>query len=102
MRIQLPFEQRLNPYVDVGMEFHYFFARKVMFVRYASALVGLPGGFGTLDELFEALVLIQTDKVRHFPVVLVGTEYWGGLLGWLRGTVPTPARSDRTTSTCSR
>jgi uncharacterized protein (TIGR00730 family) len=84
LNIELPHEQGLNPYVDVGLTFHYFFARKVMFVRYACAFVGLPGGFGTLDELFECLVLIQTEKVRHFPVVLVGTEYWGGLVDWLR------------------
>ena len=75
--IELPHEQRLNPYVDLGVEFHYFFARKTMFVKYADAFVILPGGFGTLDELFEALTLIQTGKVRHFPVVLVGH----GLLG---------------------
>jgi uncharacterized protein (TIGR00730 family) len=87
LNIELPFEQHANRYVDLAMEFHYFFARKVMFVRYASGFVGLPGGFGTFDELFEALVLIQTDKVRHFPVVLVGTDYWAGLLAWLRETV---------------
>jgi uncharacterized protein (TIGR00730 family) len=84
LNIELPHEQGLNPYVDVGLTFHYFFARKVMFVRYACAFVGLPGGFGTLDELFECLVLIQTEKVSHFPVVLVGTAYWGGLIDWLR------------------
>jgi uncharacterized protein (TIGR00730 family) len=84
LNIELPHEQGLNPYVDVGLTFHYFFARKVMFVRYACAFVGLPGAFGTLDELFECLVLIQTEKVRHFPVVLVGTRYWGGLVDWLR------------------
>jgi uncharacterized protein (TIGR00730 family) len=82
--IELPHEQSLNMYVDLGVEFHYFFARKTMFVKYASAFVILPGGFGTLDELFEALTLIQTGKVRHFPVVLVGTAYWQGLLDWLR------------------
>ena len=82
--IELPNEQTLNPYVDLGVEFHYFFARKTMFVKYADAFVILPGGFGTLDELFEALVLIQTGKVRDFPVVLVGTRYWGGLVKWLR------------------
>jgi uncharacterized protein (TIGR00730 family) len=85
--IELPQEQGLNPYVDLGVEFRYFFARKVMFVKYADAFVILPGGFGTLDELFEALTLIQTDKIRHFPVILVGTEYWRGLLDWVR-TVP--------------
>ena len=85
--IELPHEQSLNPYVDLGVEFRYFFARKTMFVKYADAFVILPGGFGTLDELFEALTLIQTGKVRHFPVVLVGTAYWQGLLDWARGTL---------------
>ena len=84
LNIELPFEQGLNPYLDIGLEFHYFFARKVMFVRYSGAFVELPGGYGTLDELFEALTLIQTKKIRFFPVVLVGTEYWSGLVGWLR------------------
>jgi uncharacterized protein (TIGR00730 family) len=83
LNIELPFEQGLNPYCDIALEFHYFFTRKVMFVRYASAFVGLPGGFGTLDELFEALTLIQTEKIRHFPVVLVGSDYWSGLLDWI-------------------
>jgi uncharacterized protein (TIGR00730 family) len=82
--IELPHEQALNPYVDLGVEFRYFFARKTMFVKYADAFVILPGGFGTLDELFEALTLIQTGKVRHFPVVLVGSRYWRGLLAWMR------------------
>jgi uncharacterized protein (TIGR00730 family) len=82
--IELPHEQGLNPYVDLGVEFRYFFARKTMFVKYADAFVIMPGGFGTLDELFESLTLIQTGKVRDFPVVLVGTEYWRGLLDWLR------------------
>ena len=84
LNIELPFEQGVNPYVDLPLEFHYFFTRKVMFVRYASAFVVLPGGFGTLDELFEALTLIQTAKVRHFPVVLMGSDYWSGLVGWVR------------------
>ena len=82
--IELPFEQGMNPYVDLPLEFHYFFTRKVMFVRYASAFVVLPGGFGTLDELFEALTLIQTGKVHHFPIVLVGSAFWGDLTGWMR------------------
>jgi uncharacterized protein (TIGR00730 family) len=82
--IELPHEQSLNEYVDLGVEFRYFFVRKTMFVKYAEAFVILPGGFGTLDELFEALTLIQTGKVRDFPVVLVGTEYWRGLLDWMR------------------
>ena len=81
--IDLPFEPGLNPYVDLPLQFHYFFARKVMFVRYASAFVVFPGGFGTLDELFEALTLIQTRKIRHFPVVLIGGDYWRGLIEWL-------------------
>jgi uncharacterized protein (TIGR00730 family) len=84
LNIELPFEQALNPYVDLGLTFHYFFTRKVMFVRYACAFVVLPGGFGTLDELFEALTLIQTDKIRHFPVVLAEPPYWDGLLDWMR------------------
>lgn len=85
LNIELPFEQRPNPYLDLSLDFHYFFARKVMFVRYASAFVVLPGGFGTLDELFEVLVLVQTDKVHDFPVVLVGSDFWGGLVDWIGG-----------------
>jgi len=83
--IELPMEQGMNDWVRTGLEFHYFFTRKVMFVRYASAFVVYPGGFGTLDELFEALTLRQTEKIRHFPVVLVGSEFWGGLVDWLSG-----------------
>jgi len=82
--IELPFEQGLNEYVDLGMEFRYFFVRKVMFVKYAEGFVIFPGGFGTLDELFEALTLIQTGKVEHFPVVLYGSEYWEGMMRWIR------------------
>jgi uncharacterized protein (TIGR00730 family) len=82
--IELRREQPLNPYVDVSMTFRYFFARKLMFVRYASAFVVLPGGFGTLDELFEALTLVQTGKIHEFPVVLIGTEHWSGLMTWIR------------------
>jgi uncharacterized protein (TIGR00730 family) len=85
--IELPQEQSLNPYVDLAIEFRYFFARKTMFVKYADAFVIMPGGFGTLDELFEALTLIQTGRIRHFPVVLVGSEYWSGLLTWARETL---------------
>ena len=85
--IELPHEQSLNRYVDLGVEFRYFFARKTMFVKYADGFVILPGGFGTLDELFEAITLIQTGKVRHFPVVLVGRAYWSGLLDWIRATL---------------
>jgi uncharacterized protein (TIGR00730 family) len=84
VNIELPFEQAPNPFQDIALSFHYFFTRKVMFVRYAQAFVVLPGGFGTLDELFEALVLIQTRKIEDFPVILVGTAFWGGLLAWLR------------------
>jgi uncharacterized protein (TIGR00730 family) len=84
LNIELPFEQGLNPYCDIGLEFHYFFTRKIMFVRYASGFVAFPGGFGTLDETFEALTLIQTGKIRHFPVMLVGTDYWAGLIDWIR------------------
>ena len=85
--IELPFEQAMNDWVDVGIVFRYFFARKTMFVKYARGFVVLPGGFGTLDELFEALTLVQTRKVTRFPVVLVGTEYWGGLIDWLRSSL---------------
>jgi uncharacterized protein (TIGR00730 family) len=85
--IELPHEQGMNKYVDLGVEFRYFFARKTMFVKYADGFVILPGGFGTLDELFESLTLIQVGKVRHFPVVLVGRAYWAGLLDWIRGTL---------------
>lgn len=84
LNIELPFEQAPNPYQTLELTFHYFFTRKVMFVRYACAFVVFPGGFGTLDELFEAIVLIQTDKVADFPVVLIGTAFWGGLLDWVR------------------
>ncbi len=85
--IELPFEQELNEWVDVGITFRYFFVRKTMFVKYAQAFVILPGGFGTLDELFEALTLVQTGKVTRFPVILFGTEYWAGLLAWIRDTM---------------
>jgi uncharacterized protein (TIGR00730 family) len=82
--IELPHEQSINPYVDLGVEFRYFFARKVMFVKYADGFVILPGGFGTMDELFEALTLIQTGKIRGFPVILVGTAFFGGLVEWIQ------------------
>ena len=82
--VELPHEQSLNDYVDLGVDFRYFFARKTMFVKYADAFVILPGGVGTLDELFEALTLIQTGKIEHFPVILVGHEYWSGLIDWMR------------------
>jgi len=92
--IELPNEQALNPYLDIGLRFRHFFARKVMFVRYASAFVIAPGGYGTLDELFEALTLIQTRTIRHFPVILLGPGQWRGLLDWLRSTVLAEARID--------
>jgi hypothetical protein len=85
--IELPFENGLNEWVDIGMNFRYFFTRKTMFVKYAQGFVVMPGGFGTLDELFEALTLAQTRKVTSFPVVLFGTSYWGGLFDWLRETM---------------
>ncbi len=84
LNIELPFEQGANPYADLPLRFHYFFTRKVMFVRYAVGFVVFPGGFGTLDETFEALTLIQTGKVRHFPVLLVGRDWWAGLIEWVR------------------
>ena len=84
--IELPFESGLNQWVDKGINFRYFFARKTMFVKYSQGFVVLPGGLGTLDELFEALTLVQTQKVTSFPIVLIGTAYWEGLLGWLRET----------------
>src|SRR5215217_7645520 len=85
--IELPHEQGMNPYVDLELNFHYFFTRKVMFVRYASGFVVFPGGFGTLDELFEAATLRQTQKIRYFPIVLFDSAYWGGLIDWLRSSV---------------
>jgi uncharacterized protein (TIGR00730 family) len=85
--IELPFESGLNPHVELGVNFRYFFVRKTMFVKYSQGFVVLPGGFGTFDELFEALTLVQTRKVTSFPIVLVGRDYWSGLLDWLRDTV---------------
>jgi len=87
LNIELPFEQDLNPYADLKIHFRYFFVRKTMFVKYAQAFVIFPGGFGTLDELFESLTLIQTGKIRDFPLVLFGSKYWKGLLDWLAGSV---------------
>ncbi len=83
LNIELPFEQGGNGYCDISLDFHYFFARKVMFVRYASGFVVFPGGYGTMDELWEALTLIQTGKITEFPVILVGTDYWRGLVDWV-------------------
>ena len=90
--IELPFEQESNRFVDVSIDFRYFFVRKTMFVKYAEAFVIFPGGFGTMDELFESLTLIQTEKVRHFPLVLFGKEYWAGLLDWLTNTMVADAK----------
>jgi uncharacterized protein (TIGR00730 family) len=87
LNIELPFEQHLNPWVDLSVDFRYFFARKTMLVKYAQAFVILPGGFGTMDELFEAMTLIQTGKVQNFPVVLIDKAYWQGLIDWLRNTM---------------
>lgn len=84
LNIELPFEQFANPYLDVALTFRYFFARKVCFVRYARGFVVLPGGFGTLDELFEAVTLVQTHKITRFPIVLLGSDYWSGLIDWIR------------------
>jgi hypothetical protein len=90
--IELPFEQGMNDWVDLGVDFRYFFARKTMFVKYAQGFIVLPGGYGTFDELFEALCLVQTKKVTSFPVVLIGTAYWSGLVNWLRQTVVTAGK----------
>ncbi|MBW2282433.1 MAG: TIGR00730 family Rossman fold protein [Deltaproteobacteria bacterium] len=87
LNIKLPFEQAANTFADTVIEFDYFFARKVMFVKYACALICLPGGFGTLDETFECLTLKQTGKMKDFPVILVGSEYWGGLVDWIRAQI---------------
>ena len=84
MNIQLPFEQKPNPYANIHLHYKYFFIRKVMFVKYAVAYVIMPGGFGTMDELFEALTLIQTKKIKSFPLILMGSDYWRGLLDWLK------------------
>ena len=85
--IELPFEQGMNKWVDIGINFRYFFVRKTMFVKYAQGFIVLPGGFGTMDELFEAITLAQTGKVTSFPIVLIGKDYWGGLVDWLRDTM---------------
>ena len=85
--IELPFESGINQYVDMGINFRYFFARKTMFVKYAQGFIALPGGFGTFDEIFEAITLVQTQKVTSFPIVAIGTSYWGGMVTWLRDVV---------------
>ena len=87
LNIELPLEQKPNPYTNITLNFRYFFVRKVMFVKYAVAYIILPGGFGTLDELLESITLIQTKKIRPFPVILVGSEYWRGFLDWMKGVV---------------
>ena len=87
MNIVLPFEQKPNDYSNIKLEFKYFFIRKVMFVKYANAYIIMPGGFGTMDELFEAVTLIQTHRIKPFPVILVGTDYWSGLLEWIKATL---------------
>jgi uncharacterized protein (TIGR00730 family) len=87
LNIELPFEQCINPYCDIGIEFRYFFVRKTLLVKYSEAFVIFPGGFGTLDELTEALTLVQTGKIHNFPIILFGSSYWNGLLDWLRNTV---------------
>ncbi len=87
--IELPFEQKQNPYLDISLDFNYFFIRKTMFIKYAEAFIIFPGGFGTMDELFEALTLIQTKKVNHFPVILYDSSYWGGMVTWIRNTMLT-------------
>ncbi len=87
MNIQLPFEQKPNPYANIAINYHYFFIRKVMFIKYAMAYVILPGGYGTMDELFEALTLIQTRRIKAFPVILMGSDYWRGLVNWLKNSM---------------
>ena len=87
LNVELPFEQTINPYLDESMTFRYFFCRKTMFVRYASAIVIMPGGFGTMDEMFESLTLIQTHKAAKFPLIMMGTDYWSGLLDWIENTM---------------
>ena len=87
VNIKLPMEQQANAFTDLKLELNYFFVRKVMFIKYAQAYVGMPGGFGTLDEIFEAITLIQTKRIKPFPVILVGTEYWSGLLDWIKDTL---------------
>ena len=97
LNIQLPHEQHSNPFQDISQTFHHFFARKVMFVKFASAYVVMPGGFGTMDELMEALTLVQTGKTRKIPIILVHTPFWGGLLDWFREVLVAEGMIDRTT-----
>ena len=94
LNIELPFEQGTNPYVNTSVHFHYFFVRKTMFVKYSVGFIVFPGGYGTMDELFESLTLIQTTKIKHFQVVLVGSAYWAGLVSWLRETAAAQQKID--------
>lgn len=87
LQIRLPLEQQANPFANIRLEFQYFFVRKVMFVKYAQAYIGMPGGFGTLDEIYEALTLIQTKRIKPFPVILVGKDYWEGMMEWVRSVL---------------
>ncbi|MBU0483540.1 MAG: TIGR00730 family Rossman fold protein [Proteobacteria bacterium] len=95
LNIDLPFEQEPNPYTNVPMNFQYFFVRKVMFIKYAMAFICFPGGFGTLDELFEAMTLMQTKRIRSFPVILVGSEFWGGLVDWMKDKMLDSGKIDK-------
>ncbi len=95
LNIDLPFEQHSNPYVNLPMDFRYFFVRKVMFIKYSMAFICLPGGFGTLDELFESLTLIQTQKIKPFPIILVGTSFWTGLVDWIREQLISNGKIDK-------
>lgn len=87
LNIQLPFEQKPNNFANLKLDFHYFFIRKVMFIKYAAAYIALPGGFGTLDEIFEVITLIQTQRIKPFPIILAGSGYWSGLLDWIKATL---------------
>ena len=89
LNIRLPFEQKPNPYATIQMEFKYFFIRKVMFIKYAAAYIVMPGGFGTMDELFEVITLVQTRRIRPFPIIMVGSDHWAGMLGWIRNRLLT-------------
>lgn len=93
--IELPHEQSMNPWVNIGINFRYFFARKTMFVKYSSGFIAMPGGFGTMDELFEALTLVQTSKIHSFPIVLVGSDYWRGLVDWVAGSMVAEGTLDK-------